>query len=131
MLTGIRMLAVLAVSTTLWVPLQAQGKGSNGSKEKAATVRTTVSVDVFDRGEITIIRDYYREPAGRPKPLPPGIAKNLARGKPLPPGIAKRSLPTDLASRLPVRDGVERVLAGDQVVMVRAGLVIDIVAIFQ
>jgi hypothetical protein len=125
------MLGWLAVSTALSLPLHAQNKGNGGSKDKAATVRTTVSVDVFDRGEVTIIRAYYREPAVRPKPLPPGIAKNLARGKPLPPGIAKRSLPTDLSSRLPVREGVERVLAGDQVVMVRAGVVIDIVAIFQ
>ena len=130
-MTGIRLLGWLAVSTALSLPLHAQGKGNGGSKDKAATVRTTVSVDVFDRGEVSIIRDYYREPAARPKPLPPGIAKNLARGKPLPPGIAKRSLPADLSGRLPVREGVERILAGDQVVMVRAGLVIDIVAIFD
>lgn len=128
-MTGIRLMGWLAVTSALALPLHAQGKGNGGSK--AATVRTTVSVDVFDRGEVTIIRDYYREPAGRPKPLPPGIAKNLARGKPLPPGIAKKSLPVDLSRRLPVREGVDRILAGDQVVMVRAGVVIDIVAIFQ
>lgn len=33
--------------------------------------------------------------------LPPGIAKNLARGKPLPPGIAKQALPADLLRSLP------------------------------
>ena len=63
--------------------------------------------------------------------MPPGIAKNLARGKPLPPGIAKRALPGDLNRRLTRRDGVEHVLTGDKVVMVRAGVVIDIVAIFN
>ena len=130
-MTGIRLVGLMAVTSALFAPLHAQGKSNGGSKDKAATVRTTVSVDVFDRGEVTIIRDYYREPAGRPKPLPPGIAKNLARGKPLPPGIAKKSLPVDLSRRLPVREGVDRILAGDQVVMVRAGVVIDIVAIFQ
>ena len=35
------------------------------------------------------------------KDLPPGIAKNLARGKPLPPGIAKNRLPPALVKQLP------------------------------
>jgi hypothetical protein len=106
----------------------AQGK-SRGKDQ--AVVQTTVSVEVFDRAEVRVIREYYRESASRPKALPPGIAKNLSRGKPLPPGIAKKVLPSDLSRRLPARDGIERVLAGDRVVMVRAGVVIDIVAIFD
>ena len=116
----------LAVGTT---PVLAQGKGK-GAKSAGTAVQAQVSIS-FEEGEVRIIREYYREPSARPKPLPPGIAKNLARGKPLPPGIAKRSLPTDLSRRLTVRDGVERVLAGDKVVLVRAGIVIDILAIFN
>ena len=33
--------------------------------------------------------------------LPPGIAKNLARGKPLPPGIAKKMVPSSMLHDLP------------------------------
>ena len=53
------------------------------------------------------------------KPLPPGIAKNLARGKPLPPGIAKQALPNDLLVRLPpVADGYERVIISGKILLV-------------
>ena len=55
--------------------------------------------------EFRIIRDYYSVDSRKPKSLPPGIAKNLARGKPLPPGIAKTRVPDDLIRRLPVRTG--------------------------
>ena len=63
---------------------------------------------VFTDSEITAIRAWYRDNPdsyhqGHGKKtrngLPPGIAKNLARGKPLPPGIAKQVLP---AERVPV-----------------------------
>ena len=83
----------------------------------------------FSGSEIQIIRDYYahaHEGAGDKKSgkqkqgaLPPGIARNLARGKPLPPGIAKKALPTDLSRRLPpVRDGYERVVIDGRVLLV-------------
>ena len=42
--------------------------------------------------------------------LPPGIAKNLARGKPLPPGIAKKMVPQ--------YPGYEWRIAGDDLVLV-------------
>ena len=85
---------------------------------------------VFSKNEIAIIRDYYssqpRESAGKgqqkkqtSKPLPPGIAKNLARGKPLPPGIAKQRLPDDLIRRLPlVSAGYERVIVDGRLLLV-------------
>lgn len=85
---------------------------------------------VFTGSEIQIIRDYYAhahdDGAGKAKsgkqkqkPLPPGVAKNLARGKPLPPGIAKQVLPGDLSRRLPpVRDGYERVIVDGRVLLV-------------
>jgi len=83
----------------------------------------------FAANEITVIREYFRhKQTGRKggnkgnkhnKPLPPGIAKNLARGKPLPPGIAKQALPDDLLVRLPpVADGYERVLIAGQILLV-------------
>lgn len=83
----------------------------------------------FTGAEIEIIRDYYaraHQDAGKAKSgkqshkaLPPGIARNLARGKPLPPGIAKQALPGDLSRRLPpVRDGYERVIVDGRVLLV-------------
>lgn len=54
------------------------------------------------------------------KPLPPGIAQNLARGKQLPPGIAKRMVPGGMLSRLPVHPGYEWRILGSDLVLVYA-----------
>lgn len=87
----------------------------------------------FTQDEIRLIRAYYAavredgnrggrgEKGGRGKQagLPPGIAKNLARGKAMPPGIAKQYLPDDLRHELPpVRDGFERVIVDGKVLLV-------------
>lgn len=63
------------------------------------------------------------------KPLPPGIAKNLARGKPLPPGIAKRYPADPLARRLPRVQGHDWIEAGDDLVLINmaTGIVADII----
>ena len=60
--------------------------------------------------------------------LPPGIAKNLARGKPLPPGIARKMAPGGMIARLPVHPGYEwRVLGSDLVLIYTAtSLVADV-----
>lgn len=50
--------------------------------------------------------------------LPPGIAKNLARGKPLPPGIAKKTLPASMINDLPYYPGYEWRAVGDDLVLV-------------
>jgi hypothetical protein len=82
----------------------------------------------FSKDEIALIRDYYLV-QGLPhaghggkkqhKGLPPGIARNLARGKPLPPGIAKQHLPGELTRALPpVRSGYERVVIDGKVLLV-------------
>jgi Nickel/cobalt transporter regulator len=62
------------------------------------------------------------------QPLPPGIAKKVARGGALPPGIAKRYLPNDLIVQLPPRPGYEWVVVGTDVLLVAAatGLIVDI-----
>lgn len=82
----------------------------------------------FGADETRIIRDYFAATPYDAKPLPPGIAKNLARGKPLPPGIAKRYLPRDLAARLPVRSDYERLIVGDDILLVSiaTGIIVDI-----
>ena len=62
--------------------------------------------------------------------LPPGVAKNLARGKPLPPGIAKRYLPPDLLGRLPARPGYEWVAVGSDIALIAiaTGVIVDILS---
>lgn len=50
--------------------------------------------------------------------LPPGIAKNLARGKPLPPGIAKKAVPAPMLRELPHYPGYEWRIAGRDLVLI-------------
>jgi len=52
------------------------------------------------------------------KSLPPGIAKNLARGKPLPPGIAKKAVPASMLGELPYYPGYEWKIVGDDLVLI-------------
>lgn len=87
----------------------------------------SIGVDVvFSAHEIEVIRAWYHDHGDAVKPgkakkkgLPPGIAKNLARGKPLPPGIAKQALPTRLVQVLPtVPRGYERVVIGGRILLV-------------
>ncbi|MCJ7453249.1 MAG: anti-virulence regulator CigR family protein [Steroidobacteraceae bacterium] len=84
---------------------------------------------VFSKDETAVIQQYYAQnPVAvgkggkngqKGKPLPPGIARNLARGKPLPPGIAKQQLPQDLVRQLPpVHTGYERVYVDGRVLLV-------------
>lgn len=84
-------------------------------------------VDVrFSSDEVRIIRAYYEQNRnsgpGKKKgrgALPPGIAKNLARGKPLPPGIAKQVLPGELIGRLPpVHAGYERIIVDGKILLI-------------
>ena len=93
------------------------------------TVAAASTSVVFSKDEISIITDYYqhhrddadagKDKKNKSKPLPPGIAKNLARGKPLPPGIAKQQLPGGLMRQLPpVTPGYERVVVDGRVLLV-------------
>ena len=131
MRTALVRAGALALSLVLAAPAHAQGNGrgkaakENGSPAKAAHAAPAKgAVDV----EIRIIRDYFASSRQKPKPLPPGIAKNLARGKPLPPGIAKKLPPDDLMRRLPARSGTRWILAGDVVLLVDVSdIVVDIV----
>jgi Nickel/cobalt transporter regulator len=102
------------------------GKGNKGAKGGApqqGAVGILISSD--DR---RVIQDYFRINPYPVQDLPPGIAKNLARGKPLPPGIAKRNLPPGLVGHLPPRPGYEWVAVGRDVALVAiaTGVVADI-----
>ncbi|RVU34589.1 hypothetical protein EOI86_17135 [Hwanghaeella grinnelliae] len=117
---------------------KAKGHGQGNAQVKNSTQQENRLEDevidevldgIFGENDRTIIERYVREKGIGTKSLPPGIAKNLARGKPLPPGIAKRGLPTDLEGRLPkLREGLERIIVGDDVTIVEEGtrIVVDI-----
>jgi len=94
-----------------------------------SSVRAEVGIGVvFSQDEIKIISAWYHDhgaPAHKgggkkkSKGLPPGIARNLARGKPLPPGIAKQYLPDGLRHALPAPpDGYERIVVDGKVLLV-------------
>jgi hypothetical protein len=94
----------------------------------STSVSATMAVSVFTSAEKRALTDYFgRHPAGA-KPLPPGIAKNLARGKPLPPGIARTRLPARAEDAMPPRkDGSQITIFGDRIVLLEAsGLVVDV-----
>lgn len=94
--------------------------------EQVASAQVSVTAG-FSLTERRIVTDYFAEHRFDAKPLPPGIAKNLARGKPLPPGIAKQRVPDGLRAQLPARAGVDISIVGDRIVLLEAsGLVVDI-----
>ena len=112
-----RLLLVLLVAISLSAEAQSgRGKGNEAGRSAAAKVNHARGSDA----EIRIIRDYYGVPSRKLKPLPPGIAKNLARGKPIPPGIARTRAPDDLVVRLPAREGTRWWIAGDRMLLVDA-----------
>ncbi len=81
----------------------------------------------FSDAEREAIAAYFAVHSHDVRTLPPGTAKNLARGKPLPPGIAKQQLPSDLRAQLAAREGFEITIFGDRIVLLEAsGLVVDI-----
>lgn len=92
-----------------------------------AAVADEIGIQViFSKDEVTIIQGYYRRQDALSKHrhkgkhgLPPGIAKNLARGKPLPPGIAKQHLPSGLQADLPpAPHGYERIIVDGKILLV-------------
>ncbi len=95
------------------------GKPSQGSDDAGATA-AEVALATFTEIERHEIVQYFQTRPVATKRLPPGIAKNLARGKPLPPGIAKRFLPQDLNASLPAHPGYERIIVGSDVLLIDA-----------
>jgi Nickel/cobalt transporter regulator len=110
------------------------GKKARGAPAKQVHTEQVASglITAAERGIIiTYLNQHKRSlPAafGAAQPLPPGIAKKVARGGTLPPGIAKRYLPNDLLVQLPPRPGYEWVVVGTDVLLVAAatGLIVDI-----
>ena len=100
---------------------QAGKKGGEGKKDagSVALVRAGISAEAARRLAVEAHLTGYRA-------LPPGIAKNLARGKPLPPGIARKTVPSSLLGRLPHHAGYEWQVAGTDLILVAVAT--DIVA---
>ena len=126
----LRFLLLSALLAGASAPGMAQGpdKPAKAKGPKDKPVVRVVFVD-SDRG---VFREYYRVHRDAVKPLPPGIAKNLARGKPLPPGIARTRVPDAVLVQLPWRPpGYTFFLVGDRIVLLNAnGLVADILTSF-
>ncbi len=111
------------IMLTLGLIILAAGLATPAQAEQSLAV-------AFSPDEIRIIADWYRDhgsPSQRPGKakgkkaggLPPGIARNLARGKPLPPGIAKQYLPDDLVRLLPPPPrGYERIIVDGKILLV-------------
>lgn len=120
--TMVPVLASLA-AFSLTPNLQAQ---EGRVKDREPEVRVQQSVG-FSTTERQIIVEFFATHRQEARALPPGVAKNLARGKRLPPGIAKRPIPSPLQAQLPPRVGVEVSIFGDRIVLLEAsGVVIDI-----
>ena len=120
-------LAVALLSGDLLAQGRARGRGQGGSGGGSdASVTAAVTV-VFRDSDRATFRDYFVTHRIVAQPLPPGIAKNVARGKPLPPGIAKKALPAGLLAIGPKVDkDVTFAIVGDVVVATRRGVVLDV-----
>jgi len=105
---------------------QARGQGNSRGNSSGTDVAVSATA-IFRDADRTAFRNYFTTHKITAEPLPPGIAKNVARGKPLPPGIAKKALPADLLALAPKagRD-VSFAIVGDRVVAQRGGVVVDV-----
>lgn len=97
-------------------PAQYHDGGGKQNHSRQRDYRNDYNDDLSD---IERILRGYQSPTPA-KALPPGIAKNLARGKPLPPGIAKQIDPA-LARQLPYYPGYEWRQYGTDAVLVEVG----------
>ncbi|EKE00599.1 MAG: hypothetical protein ACD_21C00319G0004 [uncultured bacterium] len=84
------------------------GRGSDNSKSERN----------FSDKDREIINNFFSTHPFNTTGLPPGIAKNLARGKPLPPGVAKVFLPQDLINSLGAYPNYDYLVAGRDVLLV-------------
>jgi hypothetical protein len=132
----------IAFTVSLALAGLAMGQGNgNGHKSKSqnqtggqfsGTALTVSLITSFERSTILgYIQNHQANPppefAGM-KPLPPGIAKKLARGGSLPPGIAKRYFPSDLMGQLPPRPGQQWLVMGTDILLIDVAtqLVLDV-----
>lgn len=128
-----RILSALSAAALIAAAVSPVAAKKDQARNDQVTTGSGVQI-AFSVTERRLITQYFASPEAarsmNAKPLPPGIAKKVARGGALPPGIAKRYLPQDLDGRLPpVQVGTERVVVGTDVLLVQVdtGLVLDII----
>jgi hypothetical protein len=129
----LRSVLILALAIGLLLSGSVLAGGNGNSKKKgpdlalpAASYAGALNLSVgITANEQQIILGYIRgHKASLPpafagaKPLPPGIAKKLARGGSMPPGLAKRYFPADLTAQLPPRPGESWVVVGTDILLV-------------
>ncbi|MEG0280300.1 MAG: anti-virulence regulator CigR family protein [Morganella sp. (in: enterobacteria)] len=131
-LSGMSRLLLVLVGLSIMTPLsyadpnKGHGQNKNYQKEKHSKNKNKSHQNDFDSGSPLTISLTYKEARGLAldggftgyASLPPGIAKNLARGKPLPPGIAKKMVPTPMLSGLPHYVGYEWRIVGNDLVLI-------------
>ena len=122
----IRLVLSVVLVSTLILPTAIDAQGRGQAKGKAQPESQTSVTVVFRDSDRATFRDYFVTHRIVAEPLPPGIAKNLARGKALPPGIAKKALPAELVLVAPRLPDVSYAIVGDRVVAMRSGVVIDV-----
>lgn len=104
------------------------GSGPSSRPVAAPSAAPVVSAAaiVLTSAQVAAVRSHFEgngrsNGRGRGGGLPPGIARNLARGKPLPPGIARQYLPNELIVALPrLQGGLEYVVAAGKLLLVEA-----------
>ena len=118
-------LMVSVLSVLACAPTRADDKFTRVNSGPSSVER--IANAVFSEVERQIIGEYFhkhghssgKKGKGKPRGLPPGIAKNLQRGKPLPPGIAKQHFPVGLIDLLPPAPrGFERIIVGAKIILV-------------
>lgn len=122
-------LAVVLTAPGAWAAPKFDNPGKHAADGRDGEIGVQLSgpsLDI-DIGRVRIVLGDNRQLIGPTSPLPPGIAKNLARGKPLPPGIAK-NFDSRVASQLPHYEGYEWKQIGTDVVLVAiaTGIVYEI-----
>ena len=93
-----------------------EGRGKTETQVTSDALGHLIDPDLdYDQIRRMAVEQHY---TGR-KALPPGIAKNLARGKPLPPGIAKKSPRVEFVRQLPSYPDYEWKRCGTDLVLVQ------------
>ncbi len=123
MLKKMGYVAILMAAMVVSGPLaQAKNDKAKGG-QKAGVAGSAQTASLVNPGltaaDARKILSAFQLPAA--KPLPPGIAKNLARGKPLPPGIAKKNLGANILKELPYYEGYEWLQVGLDLILVTTG----------
>ena len=123
----------LAACAELGVPFPDPGSSNRGvgagtPNRGAGNARVTVVGSISQAEARRIARELGLSGF---RPLPPGIARNLARGKALPPGIARQYPPESMLVRLPRLPDYEWHIAGKDLVLIAVGTLIVADIIFD